>query len=250
MRYLQLDALRGVMLISMVVGHLGADLPLGLSQHLAFKSLLINDAAAGFVFLSGLTVGLAYTKGWTDPAYISRKRAVWARSALVFSHHAFLVAIVSVLAFFSWQSGRQLWIFEHYGDAPLLYGVLSLFLVSGGWFMNILPIYVVFLLFTPVALSAATNGYRWAVMLIIATTWLIGQAGLMDTMLIALEDVFGLAQWNVRLGIYFDRLSWLRSIFLLCCSDTPMCAASSIYRFSGDGRWRRSRSAASSSSWA
>jgi len=208
MRYLHLDGLRGVMLISMVLSHLGTSLPLGLTGNLVFKAGLINDAASAFIFLSGLTVGLVYAKGWLDPAYAYRKQALGRRTWLIFRHHAFLVVLATLLAALTLDADRHIWIFERFGDAPMLFGLLSLLMLGGGYCLDILPLYVLFLLLTPVALSAAASGRRWLVLLTVAIAWLVGQAGWLEMGWDALETAFGLNSHRIDLGLQLNRLSW------------------------------------------
>lgn len=208
MRYLQIDGLRGLMLVSMLLSHLGTRLPLGLTHNLVFKSALLNDAASAFVFLSGLTVGLVYTRGWIDPALVNRRSALGARALLVFRHHAFLVVMVTIFAALALQSGRSVWILDAYGTQPLLFGALSLLMLAGGWCLDILPMYVLFLLLTPAALTAVTSGRRWIVIAAVAAAWLIGQAGFLEMGWDALERAFHFELYSIDLGLHFNRLSW------------------------------------------
>ena len=214
MRYLQLDGLRGVMLISMVLSHLGAKLPLGPTHNLVFKSALLNDAASAFVFLSGLTVGLVYARGWLDPNHAHRKSALGARAWLVFQHHAFLVVLVTVFALLVPQGASPPWILEPYGTAPVLFGALSLLMLAGGWCLDILPMYVLFLLLTPLALHAATTGRGWMVVVAISIAWIIGQAGLLEASWDGMERAFHLENHAIDLGLAFNRLSWAVLYFL------------------------------------
>nr|WP_314259073.1 OpgC domain-containing protein [uncultured Devosia sp.] len=208
MRYLQIDGLRGLMLVSMALSHLGIQLPLGLTQTLVLKQALINDTASAFVFLSGLTVGLVYARGWFDPAHQHRRKALSERTFQVFRHHVFLVVLVTIMATLALYGGRQIWILERFGDAPLLFGLLSLLMLAGGWCLDVLPLYVMFLLLTPAALSAATSGRRRIVIALVAVAWLAGQAGLLDLAWNSLELTFHLDYQHIDLGLHFNRLSW------------------------------------------
>lgn len=208
MRYLQIDGLRGIMLISMVLSHLGAGLPLGLTQSLVFKSALLNDAASAFVFLSGLTVGLVYTRGWIDSAYEYRKKALTRRTLLVFGHHLFLVIVATATAALMLNCDHSVWIIQGYGTAPIVFGLLSTLMLAGGWCLDILPMYVFFLLLTPIALTAIIKGHRWVVIAIVVAAWCIGQTGLIELLWDSLEVAFQLDFYGIDLGLEFNRLSW------------------------------------------
>lgn len=214
MRYIYIDGLRGLMLISMAMSHLGSNLSLGVTQTLVFKTTLINDASSGFVFLSGLSVAIAYSNGWFDPDSKARRKALGARTLRVFSHHAFLVTFVTVAAILAMALGRQTWIVAPYGTAPVLFGALSIISLAAGWCLDILPMYVLFLLLTHPALAAIASGRRWLVITVVAATWAIGQTGLLEAFWNGLELAFGLQHHNIELGLYFNRLSWSALYFV------------------------------------
>ncbi|WP_224702369.1 OpgC domain-containing protein [Devosia aquimaris] len=214
MRYIYLDGLRGVMLISMVLSHLGTNLSLGVTQGLVFKATLINDAASGFVFLSGLSVAIAYANGWFDPAKAARKKALGSRTLRVFTHHVFLVVLVTLAAMAAMALGRSSWITAAYGTAPVLFGGLSVVSLAAGWCMDILPMYVLFLLLTPAAFAAMASGRRWLVIALVAATWGVGQTGFLEASWDGLETALGLEQHAIELGLYFNRLSWSALYFV------------------------------------
>lgn len=208
MRHLHLDGLRGVMLISMALSHFGSNLPLGMTQSLVFKAGLINDAASAFIFLSGLTVALVYTKGWLDPEYAYRKQALGKRTWLIFHHHAFLVVLATLLATWMLALDRHIWIFDRFGDLPVLFGLVSLLMLAGGYCLDILPLYILFLLLTPAAIVAATSGRRWLVIATVGAAWLVGQMGLLEAGWSLLGTSLGLESRGIVLGLEFNRLSW------------------------------------------
>jgi hypothetical protein len=168
----------------MMIGHLGWNLPIGVSSLLVFKSFMIADTASAFVFLSGLTTGLVY----------GRK--------------VLLVLLVTSLAVFSIRSGQQNWIFRPYGSSPELFGALSIFMIAGGWCVDILPMYVVFLLLSPAALSLAARDRAWIVMLVAALAWGVGQSNFPGMTWREIGNYFSLDTQGLSLGIYFNRLSW------------------------------------------
>ncbi len=213
MRYASLDGLRGFMLVSMVMGHLGARMPLGATHGIAIKSGLINDAASAFVFISGLTVGLVYIKGWTEPDNESRRSSLRARTLLIFLHHLFQVIIVTFAALLALSFDKQIWIFQAFGNEPVLFGILSAIMLAASPFLDILPMYVLFMLLAPPALAAVATGRRWILIACVITAWFVGQTGFLEASWDRLEIVFGLQRYGIDLGLDFNRLSWSALFF-------------------------------------
>lgn len=196
------------MLISMLVSHLGKSLPVGPTSSLVYKTAMLTDAASAFVFLSGLTVGLVYLEGWLEPALRHRRSAVTRRAWTIFTYHAVLVVGVTLLATFAQSSGQHHWLFDAYGSAPLLFGALSVLMLAGGWCLDILPMYVLFLFLSPAALSAIASRKRWIVALAAGLAWIVGQTGLLEYAWDSAEVGFGLNHQHIDLGLDFNRLSW------------------------------------------
>lgn len=196
------------MLVSMMISHLGWKLPVGPIIILVFKTFLLTDAASAFVFLSGLTVGIVYGRKTLDSASVSQRAALWARAWLVFKHHAFLVVMVTGLALLSFEVGQQIWIFDSYQTAPVMMGALSLVMATGGWCLDILPMYVLFLLLSPAALWAVTTGRMWLVIGLTCLARSLGQFGFAEMVWGRLASQTGVDTHGISLGLHFNRLSW------------------------------------------
>lgn len=156
-RKTQLDFLRGILLIIITVNHF-----------LVFNSIIRFfthefvgwvTAAEGFVFLSGLTAGLVYTHKFSgkDEQIVvaaSRKRA-W----MIYRNHILLfllMALVTVSGF-----GKNFWLKEYFAftEKPVLTIANGIFLMYQPKYMDILPMYFVFMLFVPVVIKAFRKGY-------------------------------------------------------------------------------------------
>ena len=163
----RLDSLRGLLLVTMAINHIPSDLHPITDGALGFVS-----SAEGFVFLSGLVIGLVYARKLRDEGPEVVQTAVWRRVRQLYGAHLFTYVAVLALA---------LGLFRLAGQTP---GVLpELFfthpaeaLVSGAFLLyrpgllDILPMYCVFAALVPPLLAAHAAGRRgW---------WLAGSLGL------------------------------------------------------------------------
>ncbi|MGI4885419.1 MAG: OpgC domain-containing protein [Janthinobacterium lividum] len=156
-RKTQLDFLRGLFLIIITIDHF-----------LVFNSVIRFftyefvgwvTAAEGFVFLSGLTAGLVYTHRFSGKAEqmvvaASRKRA-W----IIYRNHILLFLLVALIAVSGF--GKSFWAEDYvaFTQKPVLAIIAGFFLVYQPKYMDILPMYFVFMLFVPVIIKAFRKGY-------------------------------------------------------------------------------------------
>ena len=146
---------RGLALATIFVNHV----PGTVFEHLTSRNFGFSDAAEGFVLMSGIAAGLAYSPELTAPGRFWRgARRVWARAWTLYMVHivttmmalgisalaarAFgvhtMIEINNVAAFFDDQIG-------------VLIGLPTLMHQLG--YFNILPLYMVLLLATPAAIA-------------------------------------------------------------------------------------------------
>jgi hypothetical protein len=175
----EIDALRGLMLVFMTITHLPVRHGEWLGQPFGFVS-----AAEGFVFLSAYMVGLIYTQKAMAEGPGEMRRALWRRAFVVYACHAALLlflftvvtwigvkseqrAITNLVAFYLEQPTTALWSgFALVYNPPLL---------------DILPMYVLFMLASPLALSLGLLRSGWLLVLVVSLAfWAATQFGAAD----------------------------------------------------------------------
>src|SRR5262249_22123221 len=158
-RIRDIDFWRGAVLIAILIDHIPGN-PL---ENWTPRNFGLSDSAEAFVFLSGLSVGLIYVPrahkyGLEPVAGGCLKRAL----KLYGVHIALTVAALLVFGAAYWMSGlpeliqahRRSVVFGSPGDALLGLALLSHQL---GYF-NILPLYIVLMIWAPVAVALALRG--------------------------------------------------------------------------------------------
>jgi hypothetical protein len=173
----ELDALRGLFLVLMVMAHLPTQLSDWANQPLGFIS-----AAEGFVGLSAMLVGRIYfRKLMEDEGGVRRK--LWKRSLRIYGYQLILLALLfTVAAWFAVHTGSTaiLNLLTFYLAHPVVGVISSMLLIYCPPLFDILPMYILFLFLTPLILSAAKRiGWRW-VLAISGGVWLAAQLGLRE----------------------------------------------------------------------
>ena len=199
----ELDALRGILLVLMTLTHLPTRLNAYSSQPLGFIS-----AAEGFVFLSAFLVGVTQTRP-RKPG-VSVWRGLWRRALKVYRYHvALLVFAFSVIGTLGLMGDRpairNLLAFFHQEPLTALAG--SLVLLYCPPLLDILPLYVVLLVLTPLVLEGA-HRFGWARVLgLSGLVWLAAQVGLKHALYDWLEAVPGSPARFDTSGA-FDLFAW------------------------------------------
>lgn len=140
------------------------------------------SSAEGFVFMSALLVGRIYIREMLrDEAGVHLK--LFKRSLKVYGYHLLLLLIAfSVAATYAEHTHKTALtnLFNFYLTHPATAIVGSVLLLYCPPLLDILPMYVIFLAFTPLALSAAVRfGWR-KILAASAAVWLLAQFGLRD----------------------------------------------------------------------
>ncbi len=212
MRISIIDGFRGFFLFFMMVIHLNVELKtiLGRLNHHYFG--FVEDAQ-GFVFISGFVVGLVYTSKYLKSSYSDLKQAIWSRIYTIWTHQAGLVLIflssAVILSFFNLYPS----ILSHYANEPIFFTLASLGLVGASKHMGILPMYIYFLIVTPLVLKAFTKGYAPAILVLSVFLWTVGQTGILDWMSDTAHDSFAERGIIIDFGIFFNILSWQTIFF-------------------------------------
>jgi hypothetical protein len=151
---LELDAVRGVMLVWIALTHLPTAASSWVNQPFGFIG-----AAEGFIFLSALFTGRIYMRVAERDGYAAMSRKLVARTVRLYGYHAFLLAFTFLVA---------VPIASH-GDRPGLHNLLDFYFMVGPKqavteaflliyrppLLDILPMYIIFLLFTSIAIPLA-----------------------------------------------------------------------------------------------
>ena len=159
-----IDFWRGGVLIAILVDHI----PGNMLEMFTPRNFGLSDSSEAFVFLSGLSVGMVYLPR-------ARKHGLWAvargclqRALKIYGAHiALTLAALVIFACAWWMSGVDDLIAAHgrsfiFGSpASGLAGIVLLSQQLG--YFNILPLYVVLMLWTPLALAIAMRSPGLAV---------------------------------------------------------------------------------------
>ncbi len=173
----ELDALRGLFLVWMTLAHLPTRMSDVVNQPFGFLS-----SAEGFVFLSALLVGRIYVRQ-AEADYTSLRVKLFKRSLRVYGYHLVMLLLVFTLAasFAVYTHRPALYNLLHYYIAhPAVAIVGSLLLIYCPPLLDILPMYVLFLLLSPLVLHVAVRrGWR-PVLIASWGVWLAAQFGLRE----------------------------------------------------------------------
>jgi hypothetical protein len=173
----ELDALRGLFLVWMTLTHLPTRFADFVNQPLGFVS-----SAEGFVFISALLVGRLYIRDWVQNPANARSR-LWKRSLKIYGYHLLMLALAfTVVAGFAVHTHKAALVnlLNFYLQHPKAAIVGSVLLLYCPPLLDILPMYVTFLFFTPFMLSSAVRwGWKW-ILAASGLVWLLAQYGLRD----------------------------------------------------------------------
>ena len=173
----ELDALRGLFLVWMTLTHLPTRFSDFVNQPIGFVT-----SAEGFVFLSALLIGRIYVRQLLrDEAGVHIK--LWKRSLKIYGYHLLMLAFAfTIAAEFAVHTHRAalMNLLNFYLAHPFVAVIGSVLLLYCPPLLDILPMYVTFLFFTPLLLSASVR-YGWRKILAAsALIWLLAQFGLRD----------------------------------------------------------------------
>lgn len=192
-----IDFWRGFALLTIFIDHA----PDNIFQHLTHGNFGFSDAAELFVFLSGASVALAYGSRFFRGETAAALRAVFRRAFTLYWVQVLisLITIAIFIAAASWWDDDEL-VEDADRDtivsSPLLGISAMLALAHQLDNVNILPLYIVLLLITPVLLLVARRN-DW---LMLSTSGLIYLA--------ARVFELNLPSWPLKDGWFFNPLAW------------------------------------------
>jgi hypothetical protein len=210
-RDIVIDTMRGWFITLMILSHVGPMTRLSVIAHLP---VYIN-AASGFVFLSGFVLGMVNRRriDRTSPreAYLK----TWSRAGQLWMIHCVLMFTVFA---FQERTGllREVPSVEKVGGWwNVLWMIPTLHLFTNN-FMNILPMYILFIAVTPLAIEAIRRRIGWAFIVPSFLLYLIALAYpevLRFQHAVVRPQIFSLASWQfvffggMFLGYYRQELT-------------------------------------------
>ncbi|MBV8901349.1 MAG: OpgC domain-containing protein [Verrucomicrobia bacterium] len=198
-RLVELDILRGFLLLLMISNHSPSPLRRFTDQPVGFFS-----TAEDFVFVSAFLAGMLFQKRTERQGFEAAKSATMARALRIYQAHLVtLVFTFAVGSLFLLQLPGLQDLLSHYWTNPAAAALASLGLAFQPPLMDILPMYIVFSLLTPVAFWAAKRfGWR-SVFIASAALWVLSQFHLRDLLLGPIKSGFPFIDPGP-----FDLLSW------------------------------------------
>src|SRR5437588_3524864 len=204
-RRVEIDAARGAMLVWMTLTHLPTMVSTYVNQPFGFVS-----GAEGFIFLSALFTGRTFFLVAEREGHRLMSSQLWMRTLRLYIYHAILLALVFLV-------GAQ---FAANGNRPGLHNLLDFYfaaprqaLIDGALLiyrpplLDILPMYITFLLFTPLALTLGRK-IGWKLILSVGfALWLAAQFGLRQAVYEFGTQVFGVRMPLSATGS-FDLFAW------------------------------------------
>ena len=204
-RLWELDAARGLMLVLMTITHVPSRLTDPVGQPFGFVS-----AAEGFVLLSAFVSGLVYSRiGYTQGVAVMRQ-AFWRRALKIyFIQAALLLFLFTVITGVGLQLDQPAVkeMVKYYLAHPHDALTFSLLLVYQPALLDILPMYILFMLASPWVIAfAMRHGWQWP-MALSATWWAASQFG-------TTEWLYGVTSSALHLPVpygetgAFDTFAW------------------------------------------
>jgi len=202
----ELDAVRGLMLVWMVMTHLPTLLPNYTNQPFGFVS-----ASEGFIFLSALFTGCIYFRFAEQRGYAAMRKKIGMRTLRLYGYHALLL----VFAFFVAVP------IALRGDRPNVHNLLDFYFTAGPRqsiieailliyrppLLDILPMYIIFLLLTPVMLTLSKRTGWTPILAGSATLWLLAHLGFREAEHHFVNQVLGVRIPANQMGS-FDMWGW------------------------------------------
>ncbi|HBF30783.1 MAG TPA: hypothetical protein DDW73_14320 [Rhizobium sp.] len=180
--------MRGYFLVFMMLNHLiftGGYMLVKINHN----QLTFVEDAQGFVFMSGLLVGMVYGRKMLKSGYNAARDKIWARAFELYKYAMGIILIVLAARMILPQS-EQIW-HNWLGDTnlndPMRLASIATFLFQPT-FMDILPQYIIYMMFAPVLIWLCVTG-RWLQVAIGAVlVWMAGQLGLHRLITYPLSD--------------------------------------------------------------
>jgi len=202
-----IDGMRGYFLVFMVLNHLifaGGYLLVKINHN----QLAFVEDAQGFVFLSGLLIGMVYAKKMLKNGYAAGRTAIYNRAFELY-RYAMGIVLVVLVAQMLLPGAYSIW-FNWLGyttfDDPLRLAAIATFLYQPT-FMDILPQYIVYMLFAPMLVKLVLEDKWHYVVAGSVILWMAAQLGLQQIATTPINDmIMGADDQGIRVS--FNLLGW------------------------------------------
>jgi hypothetical protein len=158
-----IDFWRGAVLVAILVDHI----PGNVLESFTPRNYGLSDSSEAFVFISGVSVGMVYAPRALSRGFATVARGCLQRALKLYGAHiALTLSALAIFAFAFWVSGVDELIQAHgrsYVFEQPAAGLAGLAVLTHqlGYF-NILPLYIVLMLWAPVAIALAMRDVRLA----------------------------------------------------------------------------------------
>ncbi|RZL01715.1 MAG: OpgC domain-containing protein [Rubrivivax sp.] len=201
----EFDALRGLMLVLMTLTHLPTRLAEPLGQPFGYVS-----AAEGFVLLSAFMAGMVYTRKGRRSGVPVMRRAFRHRALVIYGCQLlallFLFTVIAVLGLGIDQPAAKN-LMSFYLQHPFTALLAGLALVYQPPLLDILPLYILFMLISPWLLSHGMRHGWHGILALSLALWLVAQFGVTPVMYDWVVRHTGLPVPFTETGS-FDTLAW------------------------------------------
>ncbi len=211
-----IDGIRGSLHFILLLDHLAILLPVLFGFWSAFfEPLGFFSFAEAYVFLSGYVSGLVYTRIYRERGKAALLRKAFARCGTIYS--CYVISVVILLCFAKClRQEFNGWIFwDQLSTFPLPMAAFMVVTLSyKPMFLEILPMYAMFLMFTPLIVLQLERKHRFAVIACSFLGWLAAQYAIGSGKGVFLNGAISSG--------YFSPLGWqtLFIIGLLCGRKT------------------------------
>ncbi|GAB2465588.1 hypothetical protein GCM10011375_34250 [Hymenobacter qilianensis] len=170
------------------------------------------------MFLSGLTAGIVYTRKMNDKGEAFVNEAVKKRAWLIYKNHTGILLCALVALLFGYGL-NEYWI-NDYGllsQKPFIAIALSALLLYQPAQMDILPMYMIFILFVPMVIKYLKRGYKWQLVTCSIAIYLLP----VIKGLTSLDTITQIGDVNTG---FFNLLSWQLLFFLGVFAGFAYCS--------------------------
>lgn len=207
-RYDILDGFRGYFLMFMLVNHLtfqGGSL----LAHINHAELGYVQDAQGFIFISGMIVGLYYSRGYQKDQHRDMDRKILLRAATLFRYSLFLLAIIAAFAL-TFPATERAWgdLMPDLYESPFVTIASMAALLYQPTYLDILPQYILYLLASPLLIRWALKGHAPAVAIGSALLWLAVQFAWHMPLVAGIETLGQSIHPDFVTRSYFNPLAW------------------------------------------
>ncbi|MGE0667801.1 MAG: OpgC family protein [Sphingomonadales bacterium] len=207
-RFEPLDGLRGYFLVFMLLNHLSFQNGYFLVKLNVGELSFVQDAP-GFVFLSGLLIGMVYTGRMAKRGLMGAAPQMWRRALELFVYAVACLAAALVLAKLipHTHAAWKPWLGDLIGGGPA-FKAAALALIYQPTYMDILPQYIVYLTVAPPLLWLCARGHWHWVAIGSALMWLAVQFGLHLPLAGAINGALDRLHDGLEMRATFNMMAW------------------------------------------